>query len=124
MGRRRMHRTVVLNVVGMTPRLIGAAMPKVAAWAADGAMARSTPPPCAIITTSALLLAMAADGAITVLVLSGPVVTCRKNTRCTPICAMAKTTSATGMPGPQIRPVCGAQNDAAVSSTASARPMR
>src|SRR3569832_1768014 len=41
----------------------------------------------------------------TLLVLSGPVVMCRKNTRCTPIWAMAKTTMATGTAGAQ--GVCG-----------------
>ena len=41
--------------------------------------------------------------AITLLVLSGPVVMWRKNTRCTPICAMAKTISATGTAGAQTK---------------------
>ena len=43
--------------------------------------------------------------ASTLLVLSGAVLMCRKKTRCTPICAIASTISATGMPGPQIRDV-------------------
>ena len=37
----------------------------------------------------------------TLLVLSGPVVMWRKKTRCTPICAIASTTSAIGMLGCQ-----------------------
>src|SRR3982074_34494 len=41
--------------------------------------------------------------ASTLLVLSGPVVMCRKNTRCTPICAIARTTRATGMLGSHTR---------------------
>jgi predicted AlkP superfamily pyrophosphatase or phosphodiesterase len=35
-----MHKTVVLNVVGLTPSLLGDAMPALAAWARGGAMAR------------------------------------------------------------------------------------
>jgi hypothetical protein len=35
----------------------------------------------------------------TLLVLSGPGVMCRKNIRCTPICVIASTASATGMLG-------------------------
>lgn len=34
-----MHRTVVLNVVGLTPKIAGAATPKLSAWAAGGATA-------------------------------------------------------------------------------------
>ena len=60
--------------------------------------------------------------AITLLVLSGPVVMCRKNTRCTPICAIASTTSATGMLGCQTRSVPATKNEVAVSRIASPRP--
>jgi predicted AlkP superfamily pyrophosphatase or phosphodiesterase len=35
-----MHRTVVLNVVGLTPRLIGPGMPRLSAWAGEAAAAR------------------------------------------------------------------------------------
>jgi len=35
-----MHKTAVLNVVGLTPSLIGDAMPALAAWARSGTMAR------------------------------------------------------------------------------------
>ncbi len=38
-----MHKTVVLNVVGLTPTLLGPAMPKLSAWARQGAMARIKP---------------------------------------------------------------------------------
>ena len=58
----------------------------------------------------------------TLLVLSGPVVTCRKNTRCTPICAMASTASAIGMLGVQTRSSAGSRKATTVSSAASAEP--
>ena len=35
-----MHKTVVINVVGLTPALIGPSMPALSAWAGDGAVAR------------------------------------------------------------------------------------
>jgi predicted AlkP superfamily pyrophosphatase or phosphodiesterase len=38
-----MHKTVALCLVGLTPRLLGPSMPKLAAWAAQGAMARIKP---------------------------------------------------------------------------------
>ncbi len=38
-----MNRTVLLNVVGLTPKMIGPHMPKLAAWAAGAAMARIKP---------------------------------------------------------------------------------
>ena len=60
--------------------------------------------------------------AITLLVLSGPVVMCRKNTRCTPICAIASTTSATGMLGAQTRSVPAIKKDARSAAIASAKP--
>src|SRR5438309_1100954 len=59
--------------------------------------------------------------ASTLLVLSGAVVICRKKTRCTPICAMASTTSATGIPGPQISDVSSTANEAAVNAEASTK---
>src|SRR4030095_633303 len=34
-----MHKTVVLNVVGLTPRLTRTAMPQLGAWAASGTIA-------------------------------------------------------------------------------------
>src|SRR6266542_5727060 len=36
----RMHKTAVLNVVGLTPSIVGASMPALARWAAQGATAR------------------------------------------------------------------------------------
>src|SRR5205085_5159044 len=38
-----MTRTAVLNVVGLTPALLGPAMPKLTAWAAGGRVARIRP---------------------------------------------------------------------------------
>jgi predicted AlkP superfamily pyrophosphatase or phosphodiesterase len=35
-----MHKTAVLNVVGLTPSLLGEAMPQLAAWAREGTLAR------------------------------------------------------------------------------------
>jgi predicted AlkP superfamily pyrophosphatase or phosphodiesterase len=35
-----MHKTVVLNVVGLTPRLLGESMPALTRWAGEGALAR------------------------------------------------------------------------------------
>ena len=35
-----MHKTVVINVVGLTPALLGPSMPRLSAWAGDGAVAR------------------------------------------------------------------------------------
>ena len=60
----------------------------------------------------------------TLLVLSGPVVMCRKKTRCPPICAIASTMMATGMRGCQTRLVPAIKNDVAVSRMASPRPTR
>ncbi len=60
--------------------------------------------------------------ASTLLVLSAPVVMCRKNTRCTPICAIASTMMATGIDGCQTRSVPAMKNDVAVSRIASPRP--
>src|SRR5258708_33227988 len=57
--------------------------------------------------------------ASTLLVLLGPVVMCRKNTRCTPICAIASTTSATGMLGSHTRLVPATKKEVAVSRMAS-----
>ena len=37
---RSMHKTVVLNVVGLTPTLLGASMPALAGWAREAAVAR------------------------------------------------------------------------------------
>ena len=61
--------------------------------------------------------------AMTLLTLSGPVVMWRKKTRWTPICAIARTTSATGMLGSQTSVVRAMKNDTVVS-VASARPIR
>ena len=61
------------------------------------AMIHSEPP------SSRMTMRIPKANAITLLVLSGPVVMCRKNTRCTPICAMAKTMRATGMAGAQMK---------------------
>src|SRR5476651_2587996 len=38
-----MKKTVVLNVVGVTPKLIGSGMPKLSAWAAGAKMAHVKP---------------------------------------------------------------------------------
>ena len=38
-----MHKTVVLCVVGLTPKLLGPATPKLTAWAQQGTMARIKP---------------------------------------------------------------------------------
>ncbi len=38
-----MHKTVVLCVVGLTPKLLGPAMPKLTAWARQGTLARVKP---------------------------------------------------------------------------------
>ena len=60
--------------------------------------------------------------ASTLLVLSGPVVMWRKKTRCTPICAIASTTSATGMLGCQTRSVPRDEERSAVSSDREPEP--
>src|SRR3990170_277624 len=39
-SRSQMHKTVVLNVVGLTPTLLGASMPALSGWAREAAMAR------------------------------------------------------------------------------------
>src|SRR6185369_3628483 len=49
--------------------------------------------------------------ASTLLVLSGPLVMCRKNTRWMPIWAIASTTSPVATPGPHNTPVDATQND-------------
>src|SRR6476661_2226125 len=59
----------------------------------------------------------------TLLVLSGPVVMCRKNTRCTPIWAIASTASPSATPGGQSSDVLATQNDVAVRMTASNKPI-
>ena len=61
--------------------------------------------------------------ASTLLVLSGPVVMCRKNTRCTPIWAMASTARPSGTPGAQSSDVLATQNDVAVRMTARTNPI-
>ena len=61
--------------------------------------------------------------ASTLFVLSGPVPMCRKNTRCTPICAIASTASPKWIPGPQSSDVLATQNDAAVRITARSNPI-
>ena len=38
-----MHKTVVLNVVGLTPKMLGPSMPRLAKWAARGHVARIAP---------------------------------------------------------------------------------
>ena len=38
-----MHKTVVLNVVGLTPKLLGSAMPRLSAWASGGTISRIKP---------------------------------------------------------------------------------
>src|SRR6187402_2779343 len=40
---RSVRRTVVLNVVGLAPRLLGSAMPRLTAWAAGARLARIKP---------------------------------------------------------------------------------
>jgi len=55
------------------------------------------------------------------LVLSGPVVMCRKNTRCTPICAIASRLIATGMLGCQTRSVPATKKDVAVKKARRGR---
>ncbi len=62
--------------------------------------------------------------AMTLLMLSGPVVMWRKNTRCTPIWAMAKTITATGTAGAHTNLACTTAKEQTVSRVASARPMR
>ena len=59
----------------------------------------------------------------TLLVLSGPVVMCRKNTRCTPIWAIARTASPRSTPGAQSSDVLATQNDIAVRATARTGPI-
>ena len=72
-------------------------------------MIQSVPP----ITSTTMSTPKAS--AMALLVLSGPVVRWRKNTRCTPIWAMASTISAAGTTGPQTRPVAGRPKDSSVS---------
>ena len=38
-----MHKTVVLNVVGLTPKMLGASMPRVTAWARQKRVAKIAP---------------------------------------------------------------------------------
>ena len=52
-------------------------------------------------TITSMTISTPNASARTLLALSGPVVMWRKKTRCTPICAIASTTSAIGMLGPQ-----------------------
>ncbi len=80
-------------------------------------MMNSEPP-----TTSTTISTPKAS-AIVLLRLSGPVVMCRKNTRCTPICATASTDIAIGMLGAHTRLVPATRNDTQVSSTAIPRPI-
>ena len=61
--------------------------------------------------------------AITLFVLSGFVLMLRKNTRCTPICAMASTASPAGTPWAHNRWVCETRKEAPVSSSAKKSPM-
>ena len=82
-------------------------------------MIHSEPP------TTSITISTPKASASTLLMLSGPVVMCRKNTRCTPICAIASTDQRdrnARLP----RPACvrAMQNDTTVSSVASARPIR
>jgi hypothetical protein len=56
------------------------------------------------------------------LVESGAVLMCKKNTKCTPICAIASTASRTGMLGPHTWLDEEAAKEAAVSMTARTRP--
>jgi hypothetical protein len=56
------------------------------------------------------------------LVESGAVLMCKKKTKCTPICAIARTARSTGMLGPQTELEEEAAKDAAVSNIASPRP--
>ena len=51
--------------------------------------------------TSSITISRPNASASELLMLSGPDVMCRKNTRCTPICAIARTDSAIGMLGSQ-----------------------
>ena len=44
---------------------------------------------------------------------------CRKKTRCTPICAIARTTRATGMAGRQTKPRVGSVKEIIVSAVAA-----
>src|SRR5205807_10543592 len=55
-------------------------------------------------------------------VLSGPLPRCRKKTRWTPICAKARTTSPTGMPGAHSKLVCDTTKDTIVARMASPSP--
>src|SRR6476661_10500821 len=59
----------------------------------------------------------------TLLVLSGPVVMCRKKTRWIPIWAMASTARPREMPGAQSSEVFATQNDVAVRITARNNPI-
>ena len=56
------------------------------------------------------------------LVLSGPLVMWRKKTRCTPICAMARTTRPTATPGPHKIDVDATQKEIPVRSNARPNP--
>lgn len=89
---------------------------------ADGGMAGfmlfmiQTEPPTTTSTPKA--------SAVTLLVLSGPVVMWRRNTRYTPIWATAQTRTATGTAGAQANLACAIAKEQIVRSVARARPMR
>src|SRR5260370_33702832 len=74
-------------------------------------------------TTTRATISTPKASAITLLVLSGPVVTCRKNTRWTPICAIARTVRPREIPPPQSSDVLATQNDVALRTTARANPI-
>ncbi|SUJ26223.1 Uncharacterised protein [Sphingomonas paucimobilis] len=63
------------------------------------------------------------SSASTLLLLSGPVVMCRKKTRCTPIWPIASASSAAGTAGPQMISIWTSAKDAAVSTAAAANPI-
>src|SRR5882757_9418856 len=81
------------------------------------AMIRSDP------TTTRATINTPNASAITLLVLSGPVVTCRKNTRWMPICAIASTVRPRETPPVQSSDVLATQNEMAVRTTARANPI-
>src|ERR1700730_7204593 len=74
-------------------------------------------------TTTRATISTPNASAITLLVLSGPVVTCRKNTRWIPICAIARTVRPREMPGGQSSDVFATQNDKAVRTAARTNPI-
>src|SRR3984893_1920248 len=74
-------------------------------------------------TTTRATISTPNASAITLLVLSGPVVTCRKNTKWIPICAMARTVKPRETPPTQSSDVLATQNDMAVRTTARPSPI-